>query len=97
MPLYDYECTKCGHIFEVEHGINDSTNRRCPECRCKANKIFSAVGIMFKGSGFYCNDSRNSKTAVTPPCGDKECATEKKETGACPAKSEDSETCSTCK
>jgi len=96
MPLYDYECTKCGHTFEVEHGIADTKARRCPKCRAKANKLFSAVGIVFKGTGFYCNDSRKKQSTATPPCGSKDIGTEKKETGVCPAKKEGSDTCASC-
>ena len=68
MPVYEYECQKCGHRFDVEHGINEETRKRCPECRGKIKKCFSAVGIVFKGSGFYATDSKKKSSAVKPSC-----------------------------
>ena len=59
MPVYAYECEKCGHAFEVQQSIHDKPRSRCPECRGKVNKVFNSVGIVFKGTGFYCTDSRN--------------------------------------
>ena len=68
MPVYEYECEKCGHRFDVEHGINEQTKKKCPECRGKIRKCFSAVGIVFKGSGFYVNDNKGKKAGVKPAC-----------------------------
>ncbi|HOC91474.1 MAG TPA: zinc ribbon domain-containing protein [bacterium] len=69
MPVYAYECQKCGHAFEVEQGVNDPPKQRCPECRGKVNKVFSAVGVLFKGSGFYCTDSKKKSGGNGGGCG----------------------------
>lgn len=66
MPVYEYECEKCGYAFEVEQSIHDKPRSRCPECRGKVNKVFNSVGIVFKGSGFYCTDARNGGSRVKP-------------------------------
>ena len=61
MPTYDYECRKCGHRFEVFHGMSDETQRRCPKCRSKAQRVPSVgAGLLFKGSGFYITDYRSA-------------------------------------
>ena len=59
MALYDYQCTSCGHIFEVEHPMAESPEITCPECKKKAQKKISASAIKFTGSGFYNTDSKN--------------------------------------
>ena len=62
MPTYEYRCRKCGHQFEVFHGIKDETPRRCPRCRSRAQRVpAGGAGLLFKGSGFYITDYR-SKT-----------------------------------
>ncbi|MFA6450335.1 MAG: FmdB family zinc ribbon protein [bacterium] len=66
MPVYEYECQNCGNRFDIEHGINEVTRKRCPECRGKIKKCFSAVGIVFKGSGFYVTDSKGKNPASKP-------------------------------
>lgn len=69
MPLYEYECTKCGVEFELEQSMTDKPRRRCPDCRGKVVRLISGgAGIAFKGSGFYVNDSRkpSAKTADKP-------------------------------
>ena len=60
MPLYDYRCRDCGHEFEIQQSISDDALTECPECAGDLRKVFSPVGISFKGSGFYKNDSRGS-------------------------------------
>ena len=61
MPTYDYECSACGHQFELFQGINDSLKRKCPECgKLKLRRLFGAgAAVMFKGSGFYQTDYRS--------------------------------------
>ena len=56
MPVYEYECTKCGHRFEVRRKFTDVPITDCEKCSGEVRKVFSAVGIMFKGSGFHIND-----------------------------------------
>ncbi len=58
MPTYQYACTECGHAFEQFQSFSDDTLTTCPECQGKLRKLFNAVGVVFKGSGFYRTDSR---------------------------------------
>jgi len=56
MPLYDYKCTKCGHIFEVMQKISEEPLKFCPQCKGQIRRLISAAGIIFKGSGFHVTD-----------------------------------------
>ena len=58
MPTYAYACTACEHRFEIVQSFTDDSLTRCPECEGRLRKLFNAVGVVFKGSGFYSNDSR---------------------------------------
>lgn len=60
MPTYDYRCAECGHEFEAHQSFTDDPLTECPSCGGSVKKRFSAVGIAFKGSGFYKNDARGS-------------------------------------
>lgn len=60
MPTYDYRCADCGHEFEAQQAFTDDPLTECPSCGGTVKKRFSAVGIAFKGSGFYKNDARGS-------------------------------------
>jgi putative FmdB family regulatory protein len=60
MPTYEYACAKCGHQFEAVQSFSDAPISVCPECGGEVNKVFSNVGVVFKGSGFYKTDSRKS-------------------------------------
>jgi len=68
MPTYEYECQQCHERVEAVQKFTDPTLTVCPLCGGELRKVFSAVGIVFKGSGFYKNDSRGSapKTSTTP-------------------------------
>lgn len=60
MPRYDYECTKCGHTFELEQRISAAPRERCPKCRGKVIRVISGgVGVILKGNGFYSTDYRS--------------------------------------
>lgn len=60
MPTYEYECLKCGHVFDTFQKITDEPLKRCPKCKGKVNRrIGSGAGIIFKGSGFYATDYRS--------------------------------------
>ena len=59
MPTYQYACTACGHRFEAVQSFSDASLTDCPECTGRLRKVFSSVGIVFKGSGFYRTDSRS--------------------------------------
>ena len=60
MPTYQYACTECGHAFEQFQSFTDDALTVCPVCEGRLRKVFNAVGVVFKGSGFYRNDSRSS-------------------------------------
>ncbi|HSL56227.1 MAG TPA: FmdB family zinc ribbon protein [Acidimicrobiales bacterium] len=63
MPTYQYRCRECGHELEVQQSFTDDALTECPSCAGALRKVFSAVGISFKGSGFYKTDSRGGSTA----------------------------------
>jgi putative FmdB family regulatory protein len=58
VPTYQYACTACGHRFEAVQSFSDASLTDCPECAGRLRKVFSSVGVVFKGSGFYRTDSR---------------------------------------
>lgn len=59
MPTYQYSCTECGHFLEAVQKFTDDALTTCPECGGRLRKVFNAVGVVFKGSGFYRTDSRS--------------------------------------
>lgn len=63
MPTYQYACTECDHAFEQFQSFSDDALTVCPECSGKLRKLFNAVGVVFKGSGFYRTDSRSSSSS----------------------------------
>lgn len=66
MPTYAYACTQCGHHFEVRQSFSDDALSDCPECDGRLRKLFNAVGVVFKGSGFYRTDSRSGSSSSVP-------------------------------
>ena len=60
MPTYQYRCRNCGEDLEVQQSFHDDPLTTCPSCQGPLRKVFSAVGIAFKGSGFYKTDTRSS-------------------------------------
>ncbi|MGW5370434.1 FmdB family zinc ribbon protein [Streptomyces sp. NPDC004009] len=66
MPTYQYQCTECGEGLEAVQKFTDDALTECPACGGRLKKVFSAVGIVFKGSGFYRNDSRGSSSSSSP-------------------------------
>ena len=66
MPTYQYACADCDHQFEAFQSFTEASLTTCPECKGEVRKIYSAVGVVFKGSGFYKTDSAKSNTATTP-------------------------------
>ncbi|MEU6301998.1 FmdB family zinc ribbon protein [Streptomyces chartreusis] len=66
MPTYQYQCTECGEGLEAVQKFTDDALTECPNCQGRLKKVFSAVGIVFKGSGFYRNDSRGASSSSSP-------------------------------
>lgn len=66
MPTYQYQCTECGEGLEAVQKFTDDPLTECPACNGRLRKVFSAVGVVFKGSGFYRTDSRGSSSSSTP-------------------------------
>jgi putative FmdB family regulatory protein len=79
MPTYAYRGIECGHEFEVVQKFSDASLTTCPECGKPVRRVFQPVGVVFKGSGWYVNDSRSAKsTAATAASSD----TKKSETSS---------------
>jgi len=66
VPTYQYACTECAHAFEQVQTFSDDALTTCPECSGRLRKVFNAVGVVFKGSGFYRTDSRSGATSGAP-------------------------------
>lgn len=88
MPRYDYRCTACEREFEISRPIGATTDEICPTCSAPAKRVFTPVGVVFKGSGFHNTDYRtpakpeassDSPAPPAPSCGS--------ECGGCPAAS----------
>jgi putative FmdB family regulatory protein len=82
VPTYEYACAECGERLEVVQKFSDDPLTECPACQGRLRKVFSPVGIVFKGSGFYRTDSRTSsvngsKANGSSPSSDSSAATEK--------------------
>ena len=78
MPTYQYACTACGHQLEAVQSFSDPALTDCPACEGRLRKLFSSVGIVFKGSGFYRTDSRSGANGSESP------GTTSKENGSTP-------------
>ena len=63
MPTYQYACTACDHSFEQFQSFSDDALTVCPQCQGRLRKVFNAVGVVFKGSGFYRTDSRTDASS----------------------------------
>ena len=64
MPTYQYACTECGEQLEAVQSFSDPALTECPACQGRLRKVFNSVGIVFKGSGFYRNDSRAGEVSA---------------------------------
>ncbi|MFN2588057.1 MAG: FmdB family zinc ribbon protein [Actinomycetota bacterium] len=73
MPIYEYACTSCGERTEAKQGFDDPPLEECAHCGGQLRKLFSPVGIVFKGSGFYSTDAKGAAKQAAP--GDKAGAT----------------------
>jgi putative FmdB family regulatory protein len=65
VPTYSYECTECGNRFDIVQAFTDDALTTCEQCSGRLRKRFNSVGIVFKGSGFYRTDSRESGKTKT--------------------------------
>ena len=65
MPTYQYTCKACGEPLEVVQSFHDAPLTECPHCGGELRKVFSSVGVVFKGSGFYRTDSRSGAKSAT--------------------------------
>ena len=87
MPTYQYSCTECGHFFEQFQSFTDDALTVCPECEGRLRKVFNAVGVVFKGSGFYRTDSRAGSSSTG---GEKATTSGGDTSGSTPASTSDS-------
>ena len=85
MPAYDFHCAKCALTFEVTRPMTARNDECCPACGRVAQRVFSPVGVAFKGSGFYNNDNRPQHKEESPA-----------PAPACAAKSDTSPACAGC-
>jgi len=63
MPTYQYACTACGHQFELFQTFSEDAITVCPQCQGEVRKVYSNVGVVFKGGGFYKTDSRPASSS----------------------------------
>lgn len=88
MPTYAYACKDCGHAFDIAQSFSDDSLTECPQCQGRLRKKFGNVGVTFKGSGFYRNDSRGSsstsdaKSTSSPAAGESSTGSGSSESGS---------------
>ena len=88
MPLYEYECEKCGHRFEKIQKFSDKMVKKCPECGGRVEQMISAPAVQFKGSGWYVTDyagkgsSAASSEKSSSDSGESKAASPSKESGS---------------
>jgi putative FmdB family regulatory protein len=87
VPTYQYACTECEHAFEQFQSFSEDSLTVCPACGGRLRKLFNAVGVVFKGSGFYRTDSRAPATSSTAPSTESK-STDTKSDSAAPTKTE---------
>jgi putative FmdB family regulatory protein len=87
VPTYQYACTECEHAFEQVQSFSEDSLTVCPTCGGRLRKLFNAVGVVFKGSGFYRTDSRAPATSSTAPSTESK-STDPKSDSAAPTKTE---------
>jgi len=70
MPVYDFKCRSCAKVFEVKRAHTDDTPVACPDCGSDTKRVFSSVGVHFKGSGFHNTDYRPKPApeSAAPSC-----------------------------
>ena len=90
MPTYQYVCTECGEPLEAVQSFTDAALTTCPVCGAQLRKVFSAVGVVFKGSGFYRNDSRTASGAKSSSGSSSESTSSSSDSSSSDAKGGDS-------
>ncbi len=90
MPIYEYECRRCGHRFELIQKFSDKPRKRCPECRGAVDRLISPPAIRFKGTGWYVTDYADKKQPPEKEKGDPTADTKKSESEKAEAKKTDS-------
>lgn len=88
MPTYQYRCLACGEELEAKQSFSDAALTQCPSCSGELRKVFGAAGVVFKGSGFYRNDSRS--TSSTSGAGSSSPSTSSSSTSSTPSGSSSS-------
>jgi putative FmdB family regulatory protein len=67
LPIYEYQCERCGAVTDIKHGFKESPSEGCAKCGShELKRLFNPAPILFKGSGFYVNDSRKGSAASSP-------------------------------
>jgi putative FmdB family regulatory protein len=94
VPTYQYACTECGHQLEAVQSFSDAALTECPNCEGKLRKVFNSVGIVFKGSGFYRNDSRAGNGSAEKSAGTEPSAPKKSESAPATSSSSSSDSSS---
>jgi putative FmdB family regulatory protein len=79
MPLYEYQCTKCGHRFEKIQKFSDKPIKKCPQCGGRVEQVISAPAVQFKGSGWYVTDYAKKSSAPASDGGKESKETKKEE------------------
>ena len=82
MPTYAYACTECDHRFDIVQSFSDDSLTVCPECDGKLRKVFNAVGVVFKGGGFYRTDSRSGSSSSVPASSSSDSGSSKSESSS---------------
>jgi putative FmdB family regulatory protein len=90
MPIYEYACTNCGERTEAKQSFDDPPLEECPHCGGKLRKLYSPVGIVFKGSGFYSTDAKSKSTSTKSDSSSKSDTSSTKKTESAPKSKEKS-------
>jgi putative FmdB family regulatory protein len=88
MPIYEYACTACGERTEARQSFADPPLTECPQCGGSLRKLYSPVGIVFKGSGFYSTDAKKKSSSTSTTSDSKPAKTETKTDSTAAAKTE---------
>ncbi len=92
VPTYSYACKDCGHAFDIQQAFSDDSLTTCPDCGGTLRKVWGSVGVVFKGSGFYRNDSRGKEPKSSGDSTSSDAGATKESAGAKDASSSDSST-----